>query len=147
MIDLVLRHAIYDVCLDVMFNKINFNLFAGKRAVPKVGDYFTRVSHVTLDEHYFGCIITEVIQKVSQNGDEFHMVYFTYNSSEGVDLEDWRQEIEEMEELYENDEDDEILDEEDDGFDDEDEDDSEFELYMLEEDSVGVNAWYYIFVQ
>jgi hypothetical protein len=153
MIDLAVRHYVIDFCINILFDKFNSNLMLSDNGLPKVGQFFTRISHVIDAEHYYGCYITDVEHRNNEQGAEYYIIYFTYQTSDGDDLQDWLEEMEEIERInssYESGElsEDDIEYLEEVGIDIgevEIDDDDEIELYQYE-DQVGVNSYYYSFI-
>ncbi len=102
MIKIALKHFLYELSIDILFNKLiqNFNALTDE-SIPKKGDFIKRASHIYGDEHYYNCVVKNV-ETCGSSIDSYHIVYLTYESSSGADLD----------ELYYNDE--ELIEDEDD---------------------------------
>lgn len=102
MIKIALKHFLYELSIDILFNKLiqNFNA-SNDDSVPKVGDFIKRASHIYGDEHYYNCVVKSVETR-GASAEPYHIVSLTYEFSSGADLD----------ELYYNDE--EMLEDEDD---------------------------------
>jgi hypothetical protein len=106
MIKTMLKHYIYEISLDVFFNKLiqNFNIDIDS-IIPQVGDVYSTISHIYGDEHFHNCIVKKVEMRGS-NSDPYAVVYATYVYSSGSDLDEVQyNEQYEPDELYEYDED------------------------------------------
>jgi hypothetical protein len=147
MIDLAVRHYVYDLCLGIVFDKLNLNLVKAE-GIPKAGQYYSRISHVVEDEHYYGCVITDVERRHTTDHD-FYIVYFRYQKRDGQDLQNWLDEMSEVDELYKKQADGTLEEEESEmiemfELDELMTEDDEVELFEYE-DQVGVSSVYYTF--
>ena len=95
MFETIAKHFVYDFCIGLVFDKWNDNFVSAVGDVPKVGDYLSRVSHVISDEHYYGCVVKNVLNKTTTDGHPYFLVYIDYKSSQGVAIDEWQEEISE----------------------------------------------------
>lgn len=156
MFETTVKHFVYDFCIGIVFEKWQSNFVSLDGKSPKIGDFFTRISHMMSDEHYYGCKVKNVVKKTTKDGQPYHLVYITYSSSGGVAVEEWEEEINEF--LEENDIN---LDEFDSDSDEEsDEPESDYDIiddeleelmndedieYMEYPDMICLNSLYYVF--
>lgn len=155
MFDTVLKHLVYDFCIGLVFDKLNTNFGGVNSEIPKKGDFIGRISHIVSDEHYYECVIKDVIDKTTTEGQRYHLIYVDYRRSGGSAIDGWEEEVSEY--LDENNI---ILDEEgeseylgDDGDEDDDMFDENIEELMNDEDvefleypdMICLNSLYYVF--
>ena len=101
MLKTAVKYFIFDYCIKLLFDRWSINFNNTTISKPKVGDFIRQISHISSDEHYYNCIIKNVVSKITKNGDIYYMVYFTYSTSNGDSINEWR---EEMNEYLDNDE-------------------------------------------
>ena len=157
MISTLIKSYVFDACLNFMINRIKQNLFISTE-MPVVGKYFSRISHISDDEHYHNCVITGIEHKRSYTGMEYTIVYFSYVYAIGSDFEYWQEELALLDRIDNGeidpldlgeDEYNELDPDDDFEYDDEyefDDDESNIELYQLYDNNVGVNMLSYMFV-
>jgi hypothetical protein len=92
-IELATKHYIYDMCISILCDTLNLNLINSNDAIPKPGEFYRRISHITLDEHYFECYITEVERYVGDDGGNIYIVHFNFKRAKGADFSDWEHHI------------------------------------------------------
>jgi len=109
MFKIVFKHFIYDFCIDMLFNRIISN-FKSTRSTkfPKVGEFYSRISHVDNNEHYFNCIIKNIERRINKNKEPYHLVYIRYEYCNGDIFEDDDWAEEELENYFYNIDDEEI---------------------------------------
>lgn len=92
-----LKHYIYEMCIDVAFRSLirNFNV-KNASDIPHVGDFYRTVSHIYADEYYNNCTIQSVEQRVNSNGIAYFLIYVSYESRGGADIEEMNDELESM---------------------------------------------------
>ena len=93
MFETTVKHFVYDFCIGLVLDKWN-SAFAKKSGeVPKIGDFIGRISHVFADEHYYDCVVKNVITKETKDGQPYLLVYIDYQRSEGDAIDEWEEEI------------------------------------------------------
>jgi hypothetical protein len=116
-IKVAIKQFIYESCIDVLFDNIQTNFFlSATDEVPKVGDFYKRISHFEDDEHYHNCVIREIEQRVSINKVSYYLLTVTYDYYNGeafdyADEEDEEDFMDDYADLEDYDEDDEGADE------------------------------------
>jgi hypothetical protein len=87
MISTVIKHFIYDLCIDAIFGSICNNFEVNKKTVvPVVGQFYRQISHIYGDEHYHNCVVKRVESR--DGGDiPYHIISVTYEYATGLDLE------------------------------------------------------------
>jgi hypothetical protein len=151
MFDTALKHFIYDFCITLIFDKWKDSFGCNKVDGLKVGDYISRISHAWEDEHYFGCVVKNIITKTTLAGEPYFLAFIDYESSKGVAIDEWQDEVSEY--LEENGID--IDDLEDDENIEYDITDENLKEYMNDEevefmeypDMICINSLYYVFHQ
>ena len=101
MFETAVKHFIYDFCIGVIFDKIKYNLQCVSNKVPTAGDFLKRISHIYADEHYYDCIVKNVLKRTSKSGKDYFLVYVDYQYAQGTAVEEWEEEVNEY--LVEND--------------------------------------------
>lgn len=84
MLKVCFKHFIYDLCIDIIFNRIkaNFNTATINR-VPVKGEYLSKISHKYDDEHYYNCVVKNVEERINNVGKEYHVIDVTYELCDG----------------------------------------------------------------
>ena len=160
MVDVAIKYIVADLCIDAFFNQVfsNFKISDPPvTSVPKIGDFYSKVSHNLYHEIYYNCHVVDVEKVMTTSAGTGYIVYFKYAScdSEDEDMpEDLEQYIksmgddltdEELEELMAEDEaagDDNIYDDEDD----EDVDYDDVDLVATDDPNVvGASTIYFTF--
>ena len=99
MLEITLKHYVYDACIGIVFSNLIRNMQTDLTGVPKLGEFYSTVSHVNLNEVYHNCIVQDVEIRVSPEGRKFFMVYITYEYANGIDYDEWQEDIADLEEL------------------------------------------------
>lgn len=94
-----LKYYIYELCIDVAFKVAirNFNIKDADE-IPHVGDFYRTISHIYADEYYNNCTIQSVENRVNSKGESYFLVYVSYESRGGSDIDDLNDEMETMSE-------------------------------------------------
>ena len=94
MVIVALRHAIAEICINTFFDKVanNFNKSVLLGDI-RVGDYFKKIVHNDLDEVYYNCTVTAVVDIKDKNGvsngHQFIYVRFgDYSTEDILDISD-----------------------------------------------------------
>ena len=157
MFETTVKHFVYDFCIGLVFDRWKNNFVSASGDMPKVGDVFTRISHIMADEHYYNCKINNVVNKHTKDGQPYCLVYLNYQTSSGIAVEEWEDEVNEYLEEHNIDINDidinAELDDDDDGYDEYDIIDDELEELMNDEeieymeypDMICINSLYYAF--
>lgn len=152
MFDTVVKHFVYDFCITIVFDKLHTNFGGSNSEIPKKGDFISRVSHIVSDEHYYDCVVKDVIDRVTEEGLRYHLIYLDYQRSGGSAIDGWEEEISEyLEEnniILDDDEDEDDEDDENDGIFDENIEElmNDSEVEFLEyPDMICLNSLYYLF--
>jgi len=110
MLQVFIKHFIYDFCIKVFFDKIkaNFRTVALHR-LPRVGEFLSKISHRYDDEHYYNCVIKSTQKQTNDQKETYYIVELNYQYSdgsvfEGVDVhssddDEYEEEMEEKEEF------------------------------------------------
>lgn len=95
MFETTVKHFVYDFCIGLVFDKWKDNFVSASGDIPKLGDMFTRISHIIEDEHYYDCKVRNVINKHTRDGQSYSLVYLNYQSSSGMAVKAWEEEVNE----------------------------------------------------
>lgn len=90
-IKVAIKQFIYESCIDLFFHNIQSNFYLeATDEVPKVGNFYKRISHVEDDEHYHNCVISEIEQRVTINQLSYYLITVSYDyySGEAFDYAD-----------------------------------------------------------
>ena len=55
----VLKHKIYEWCLDIIFRHIVRNFPSKAPHIPQIGEKYVSIQHVNLEETYFNCTVVD----------------------------------------------------------------------------------------
>jgi len=95
MFETTVKHFVYDFCIGLVFDKWKDNFVSASGDMPKVGDIFNRISHMMEDEHYYKCKVRNVVPKHTKDGKPYCLVYLNYETSSGIAVQEWEDEISE----------------------------------------------------
>ena len=82
MVIVALRHIVAEICIEAFFDKFanNFNKSVLLGEI-RVGDYFKKIQHKELDEVYYNCRVTAVVDVKDSNGisNGHQFIYIKYS--------------------------------------------------------------------
>lgn len=87
MVGIAIKYFVADLCVDAFFNQIFTNFKVNdpaSTAIPKIGDFFSKVSHNLYHEIYYNCHVVDV-EKISTASGNGYIVYFKYTSCDSED--------------------------------------------------------------
>jgi len=84
MFKIAVKHFLYDFCIDLIFKSIkaNFNNNTSNK-FPKVGEYYSRVSHKYDDENYRNCIVKGVEKRINKSNENYYLIHIKYEYTSG----------------------------------------------------------------
>lgn len=103
MVKIAVKHFVYDFCIDLIFKRIVSNFNSNRiTGLPKKGEFYSRVSHNTDDEHYHNCVVTEVEKRINKYKESYYLVTVAYEYWDGEIFEDDEWIEEELEDYIED---------------------------------------------
>lgn len=115
MLKVILNHYIWDMGLNIFFDNVKKNFAVTKqKIVPRIGDYFKKISNIYSNECFHDCIVVEVEARKTATETYYlvHVSYASYSGDHYVDTADYEDEMpdddsdiiddEELNEMFDN---------------------------------------------
>lgn len=96
MLKVILTHYIWDMGLNIFFDNVKKNFsIAKQKIVPKIGDYFKRISNLYTSECFHDCIVVEVEERKIATETYYlvHVSYASYSGDHNVDTANYEDEM------------------------------------------------------
>ena len=88
MVGIAIKYFVADLCIDAFFNQIFTNFKVNdppNTAIPKIGDFYSKVSHNLYHEIYYNCHVVDVEKITTMTSDTGYIIYFKYGECESED--------------------------------------------------------------